>query len=507
MWTIHQPKPRTASPQTFNFLDDPPGQPAQLPTPSSTPEPKPPIRRLSIPELVSNDERFGKINTLQNAVDTFERAALPSNAVLTFDQTEEGEYLLSARPWEVDECRRVNQELWEQLQSHTHVPPTPARAPTVQPAALSYLTPPSSPEPVNKRNLALIEHLEPPNAPEPPAPSDCAHLFSTVRADQLASESLEYLTDCEDEDEWAIESMCSDIEELPTECTPGLINHCDCLDDDRMNSKRPISPNFPSSDTCDISQEKSTMGPPTNYGANYLSSRVKDLTLLLDTDCLPEWPIARGGFGEIWKGALTQGRPIAIKCLTTYSAAGDQGAQKIRKRTQRELSIWSSLKHPNILPLMGVCSFRGGTGLVSEWQDNGNAIDWVRMNPSVDRFRLCKGICAGLKYLHDTKIVHGDLRGANIMISKDGTPRLIDFGLASITEGGPFSASSTLAGTLRWMAPELQVTEGQGTTKAGDMFAFGMTMLVRSSRILESAWGQYLFGYRNYTPGYRPFRQ
>ncbi|KAG8745277.1 hypothetical protein FRC12_014615, partial [Ceratobasidium sp. 428] len=74
--------------------------------------------------------------------------------------------------------------------------------------------------------------------------------------------------------------------------------------------------------------------------------------------------------------------------------------------------------------------------------------------------------------------IHGDLRGANVLISSHGIPRLIDFGLATVVGGIPaFSASSTIAGTVRWMAPELQVAEGQGTTAASDVFAFGMTML------------------------------
>ncbi|EUC63925.1 tyrosine kinase domain protein [Rhizoctonia solani AG-3 Rhs1AP] len=463
MWTIHHPKPRTASPQTFNFLDDPPGPgQSQLPTPSSTPEPKSSTRRLSIPDLVSNDTHFGKINTLQTAVDTFERATLPGGAVLTFDQAGEGEYLLSAKPWEVDECRRVNQELWDRLEGHVYIPSAPVCTPAVQPAALTYLTPPSSPEPIRKRRLAPIEHSDPPNVPEPPTPSDCANLLSA------SPENLEYLSDYEDE--WAVESVCSDSEELPL----GLINRSDCPnDDDSHNSTHSFSP----SDVCDISYlEKSIMGISTHSEELGIKAThpgelgIKDLTPQLDNSCFSEWPIARGGFGEIWKGALTRGRPIAVKRLTMYSAAGDEGAKKIRKRTTRELAIWSRLKHPNILPLMGTCSFRGSMSLVSEWQDNGNATEWVRANPGVDRLEL---VCLAV-VIENLKLMDRHILQGNVMISKKGRPRLIDFGLASITDNSLFSASSTLAGTLRWMAPELQVTEGQGTTKAGDMFAFGM---------------------------------
>ncbi|KAH7334426.1 kinase-like domain-containing protein [Rhizoctonia solani] len=500
MWTIHQPKPRTTSPrmlrhliltfiflltvalqiETFFFLDDPPGkhEQNQLPTPSSSPDPRPHVKRLTIPDLVSNDEHFGRVNTLQTAVDTFEKVSLPGGAVLTFDQVGEGEYLLSARPWEVSECRRVNQELWDRLEGHTRVSsPSPVIAPTAQPVALSYLTPPSSPEPVRKRDLVLIAHVDPPIAPEPTIHSDPTDLSSVYPADPTSSESLEYLFDYDyEDDEWADESPCTPTEDISVTYTaePDCLSD-GCEDDNTYpNSKRSTPPTLPMTAT-----HYNTSNPSTTCGL----PGIQDLTPQLDVSKFADWPIAKGGFGEVWKGALKPSgpsktsRPIAVKRLTMYSATGDEGVKKIRKRTARELDIWSRLDHPNILPLLGACSFRGGIGIVSEWQANGNAIEWVGANLGVSRLELCQGVCTGLKYLHDSGIVHGDLRGGNVMISKAGVPRLIDFGLASVKDGGLFSASSTMAGTLRWMAPELQVTEGQDTTMPGDMFAFGMTML------------------------------
>ncbi|CAE6460011.1 unnamed protein product [Rhizoctonia solani] len=496
MWAIHQPKPRVANSQTFHFLNDPPGDnhrnQHQLPTPSSSPDLRPPAKRLTIPDLVSTDEHFGKVNALQTAVDTLERASPPGDAVLMFNETGEGEYLLSARPWEVDECRKVNRELWDRL-GGGHSPvrsPAPTCGPTGQPAALSYLTPPSSPEPARKYNLAPVAHVELPNVREPSIPSDCAGIFDHPAHPISIDESMEYISDCDDEfehsDECTLESPYT-LADGFSPCAPAPISSCHYYDGtDLFNSKRPIPPTAP-------------MGSPSYDLPTRPRPTIKDLTSYLDLSKFPEWPIARGGFGEVWKGALVSDekktRPIAVKRLTMYTAAGDEGVKKITKRTNRELSIWSRLRHRNILPLLGTCSFRGGIGIVSGWQENGSAIEWVRTNPGVNRLELCKGICSGLKYLHDTEIVslppspsdhklnpkpkkvHGDLRGANVLISKSGTPRLIDFGLASVTGGNVFSASSTLAGTLRWMAPELQVTEQQGATAAGDMFAFGMTTL------------------------------
>ncbi|CAE6465975.1 unnamed protein product [Rhizoctonia solani] len=512
MWTIHQPKARAASPRTiyriivaylilltfllqiekFYFLNDPPDNPQrecrhqhqhQLPTPSSSPDPRPPARRLTIPDLVSSDEHFGKVNTLHMAADILAKAAPLGDAVLAFDEAGEGEYILSARPWEVGECRRASQELWDRLDgpegAHSrHDTPSPPRGPAVQPVALSYLTPPSSPEPAHKSDLAPVVHSGPPNAPEPtisPDSTDIADVFDHPVHYTSTYESAEYISDLDDafeeDDECASESS-----EIPTD---GFLPHraeransssSDWYKGSNMfiNSEKPDSPSV-------------AMGLPPYDVSIMHSPTIKDLTPQLDLSKFSEWPIARGGFGEVWKGALVSdvkdSRPVAVKRLTMYTAAGDEGIIKTAKRTNRELSIWSGLNHPNILPLLGACTFRGGIGIVSEWQGNGNAVEWINAHPGVNRLDLCEGICSGLKYLHDTGIVHGDLRGANVLISKSGTPRLIDFGLASVTNGNPFSASSTLAGTLRWMAPELQVTEQQGATATGDIFAFGMTTL------------------------------
>ncbi|KAF8755975.1 RhoGEF domain [Rhizoctonia solani] len=513
MWTIHQPKARAASPRTiyriivaylilltfllqiekFYFLNDPPDNPQrecrhqhqhQLPTPSSSPDPRPPARRLTIPDLVSSDEHFGKVNTLHMAADILAKAAPLGDAVLAFDEAGEGEYILSARPWEVGECRRASQELWDRLDgpegAHSrHDTPSPPRGPAVQPVALSYLTPPSSPEPAHKSDLAPVVHSGPPNAPEPtisPDSTDIADVFDHPVHYTSTYESAEYISDLDDafeeDDECASESS-----EIPTD---GFLPHraeransssSDCVFE--LNSAiltwsykvgKPDSPSV-------------AMGLPPYDVSIMHSPTIKDLTPQLDLSKFSEWPIARGGFGEVWKGALVSdvkdSRPVAVKRLTMYTAAGDEGIIKTAKRTNRELSIWSGLNHPNILPLLGACTFRGGIGIVSEWQGNGNAVEWINAHPGVNRLDLCEGICSGLKYLHDTGI-------ANVLISKSGTPRLIDFGLASATNGNPFSVSSTLAGTLRWMAPELQVTEQQGHA-TGDIFAFGMTTLVRLS--------------------------
>ncbi|KAJ7731239.1 kinase-like protein, partial [Mycena metata] len=86
-------------------------------------------------------------------------------------------------------------------------------------------------------------------------------------------------------------------------------------------------------------------------------------------------------------------------------------------------------------------------------------------------------IAQGLQYLHSQNIVHGDLRGSNILITDDWSACLADFGLTSLTDATTATHSSHRAGSIRWMAPELIAPDLFGgrflRTPATDLYAFG----------------------------------
>ncbi|KAE9403586.1 kinase-like protein, partial [Gymnopus androsaceus JB14] len=125
--------------------------------------------------------------------------------------------------------------------------------------------------------------------------------------------------------------------------------------------------------------------------------------------------------------------------------------------------IWRQLKHPNILPLLGVNEelFSPSFCLISPWMENKDVMTYLRKNPSHDRHSVLSEVAAGLCYLHsrDPPILHGDIRGANILVSDDFHCCLADFGLTVIvSDSRTFTNATTNAttkGTTRWMAPEL----------------------------------------------------
>ncbi|KAG6332580.1 hypothetical protein ID866_6509 [Astraeus odoratus] len=149
------------------------------------------------------------------------------------------------------------------------------------------------------------------------------------------------------------------------------------------------------------------------------------------------------------------------------------------KRLLREVHVWSKLNHENVLPLLGITTQLNDTvSIVCQWQDRGNAYDYVQ-SCEVDPRPLILGIARGLFYLHNHSsgaIFHGDMKGQNVLISNDGRPLLTDFGFSYIVNDSfSLTTSVPLGGTIPWMAPE--ILDGGKISAEGDVWAFGMTLL------------------------------
>ncbi|CAE6367514.1 unnamed protein product [Rhizoctonia solani] len=197
---------------------------------------------------------------------------------------------------------------------------------------------------------------------------------------------------------------------------------------------------------------------------------------------VPEYqdlPFASGSFGDIYRGSLLDGQQVAVQCLRPIIKQTNEGRQTL-KRVSEELSIWFGCKHPNVLQLLGIAQHRKQLAIVSPWMPNGTLRSLLSSNlPSKhDLHNFCCQITEGVAYLHETGIVHGDLKTDNILVSTDQRIVLADFGHSIIKEHSSYATSSTKLTnlSLRWMAPEL--LEGQGTpTTEGDIYSLGMTIL------------------------------
>jgi len=152
------------------------------------------------------------------------------------------------------------------------------------------------------------------------------------------------------------------------------------------------------------------------------------------------------------------------------------------QRFCREVVAWRALRHPNVLPLLGVTMTENQFVMVSEWVEKGNINEFLKVNKNADRLRLLEDTAVGLIYMHDQEIIHGNLRGVNILINNDGRACLADFGLLRIiSDESNVTATDAGSSTVQWASPELLVPhkfglEGSRPTKESDCYALAMTI-------------------------------
>ncbi|KAJ4464264.1 kinase-like domain-containing protein [Lentinula lateritia] len=198
-------------------------------------------------------------------------------------------------------------------------------------------------------------------------------------------------------------------------------------------------------------------------------------------------PVGGGGFADIWRGAVNN-QSVCLKVLRLVIEPDEEVRQRIRRQFCNEALLWRQLKHPNILPLLGVNEeiFSPSFCLVSPWMANKDIITYLKANPTHSRHNVLTEIAAGLTYLHSRTppIIHGDIRGANILVTEDFHCCLADFGLALVTaDSRSWSTATTstgMKGAIRWMAPELIIqgpVEEHPHPTSRDIYAFGCTVV------------------------------
>ncbi|KAF8071537.1 armadillo-type protein [Lyophyllum atratum] len=200
--------------------------------------------------------------------------------------------------------------------------------------------------------------------------------------------------------------------------------------------------------------------------------------ILKDVQSEGDYPLAAGSFADIYKGTF-KGRAVCMKVIRIYQTSQ---LDYFLKLCSKETILWEQLSHQNLLPLYGLyrSQSRLGLCLVSPWMENGDINMYLKNNPSADRNLLALDIAHGLLYLHENEIIHGDLKGPNILVDQLGRACLADFGLSSVSDANilawtSHSSAGSKGGSLRWQAPELFDLENdeivQNTT-ASDVYAW-----------------------------------
>ncbi|KAF8183881.1 kinase-like domain-containing protein [Mycena galopus ATCC 62051] len=186
-----------------------------------------------------------------------------------------------------------------------------------------------------------------------------------------------------------------------------------------------------------------------------------------------------GAYGDIYRASWGN-QTVALKYMRAVHFLHTRSSElhHIRQKFCREVLVWRELQHPHILPCLGINgdSFPSSLCLVSPWMEHGTVMNYLKEHGHENIDRLLYEIAQGLEYLHSGGIVHGDLRGTNILITQDLSACLADFGL-SVFADSVTSISTSRAGSPYWMAPELFDPDrfgiGFARTPASDVYAFG----------------------------------
>lgn len=191
--------------------------------------------------------------------------------------------------------------------------------------------------------------------------------------------------------------------------------------------------------------------------------------------------IGSGGMGQVYRAVRADDeyqQEVAIKLMR---AGADPGFLTQRLRTERQ--ILASLVHPHIARLLdGGTTPEGVPYLVMELID-GEPITRYCEERQLDvtaRLQLFLRVCSAVQYAHQRMVIHRDLKPSNILVTADGTPKLLDFGIAKILEPGaiPVHADATV-NTLRILTPEYASPEqikGEPITAASDVYSLGLVL-------------------------------
>jgi len=186
--------------------------------------------------------------------------------------------------------------------------------------------------------------------------------------------------------------------------------------------------------------------------------------------------LGAGAFGAVYFGLMPDGTQVAVKKLMNDTVS-------LFKQFQTEITTLSTYQHPNLLPLLGYSCDTPNYCLVYEFMPNRSLED--RLAGCTDdekplhwrkRLDVAIGVCKGIHYLHTAKsppLIHRDVKTANILLDKEMTARLGDFGLVR-TSPTDSRMTSTVFGTSAYMAPE--AFRGDVSVKM-DVFSVGVVFL------------------------------
>lgn len=187
--------------------------------------------------------------------------------------------------------------------------------------------------------------------------------------------------------------------------------------------------------------------------------------------------LGRGGMGVVWLAERQLGdacQMVAVKQIARSHWSNDD-----LRRFQRERRILASLDHPNIATLLdGGADAQGAAYLTTQYVDGERLDQWCEAQALGLRARvnLMRQIVSAVAHAHTRLVVHRDLKPANILVTRDGVPKLLDFGIARAQQEDAVTTEGSSHMTLRYAAPEQVRESGENGAVSVDIYALGVLL-------------------------------
>lgn len=187
--------------------------------------------------------------------------------------------------------------------------------------------------------------------------------------------------------------------------------------------------------------------------------------------------LGQGGMGSVWLAdQLATNRRVALKLMSTYAL----GSETARLRFEREVDLSARLSHPNIARIFDADKKGGVFFLAMEFIDGETLRDYVdkRSLAKEQILLLVRNICLAVQHAHQRAVIHRDIKPDNILVTEDGEPHVLDFGLARSLDGESdmtVTMDGVATGTPAYMAPEQAAADRDLDTRV-DVYSLGAVL-------------------------------
>jgi eukaryotic-like serine/threonine-protein kinase len=183
--------------------------------------------------------------------------------------------------------------------------------------------------------------------------------------------------------------------------------------------------------------------------------------------------IGQGTFGRVYRGLDQRlDRPVAVKVIKPWWTEDPEWS----RRFEREAQLMARVNHPGIVQIYDIGYAEEGLYYVAELVEGESLAERLRRGAlaPAEALDVAEQLCRALAQAHAQRVVHRDVKPANVLLARDGRVKVGDFGIARLAEGTSEGPADTVVGTPRYMAPEQ--ARGRAPTPATDVYGVGIVL-------------------------------